>query len=164
MQHEFGHNVAPRKDTGIDSRVGQGKEANALEEMKADSVGMALLRDAAEQGILSPDVLEMQLLAKIGDALNYLKMTGGSGDRYRVGGIVIMHALFEANVLCEDGDQYVIQNPALGIAALARIGDEILNQYYWNTQSTPNAVHERVSLARDLEQDQRIQRLLKKIA
>jgi len=146
VAHELAHNVLSNDDSDIRKRIGTSNEANTIDELKAETVGLRLLLSDNEE---QPRSL---LLAKICTALIYIKekssVEGSSGERYHYSGAAMIQALLDAQTLIysDDKNSYLIseQNIGKGLEAIAAIGEQILD-IYTDDDTKPQTVIDFVS-------------------
>jgi len=162
--HEFGHTVMPTEDDKVEKRIG---DNDALDELKADAMGMFLLAQRMEREPKIRKIAERQLIAKIGTIATYLtdksSVASSSGERYYLAGMAQLAALLDSGALTENDGRYVIVNAVAGIEALAALGEDVLQRFYVDTTSTPNRAAEYFKSLRRLKQDPRVRRFVAKL-
>lgn len=154
LRHELSHEVLPSEDENIARKIGRSAAANTIEELKAEAVGMCLVRKNMPN--LKDEELNDILLAKLGSSLRYLKYKsnkkGTEDEGYYLCGKEIVASLLTEGVLKFDGSHSVITEPQKGVATLGKIGDEIL-KLYQDKQTGPKQVEEYVNQIRSLKND-----------
>jgi hypothetical protein len=159
--HEFGHTVMPTEDKQIEKRIG---DNDAIDELKADAVGMLLLARGMEQSPALRKIAGRQLIAKLGTIATYLtdksSAANSSGEPYYLAGAAQLVALLESGALVESNGRYVITDATRGIQALAELGDSILQRFYVDKNSTPEAVAEYFKSLRQLKHSLRLKRFV----
>jgi len=160
--HELGHTVLPTEDDAIEKRVGE--NGDALDELKADAMTMWLLAKETERDPLLRKIWERQLLAKIASIATYLteksSKVNSDGEPYYLAGAAELTALLDSGALTESEGRYVISDAAKGVRALAELGDSVLQRFYVDQTSTPEAVAEYFKGLRKLKQDPRLKRFV----
>ncbi|OGB74338.1 hypothetical protein A2V68_01120 [candidate division Kazan bacterium RBG_13_50_9] len=158
--HELGHAILPADDDAVEKRVG--KYRDTLDEFKAETMGMWLLARASETNRRIDKIGRHQLLAKMGTVAAYLteksSQDNSDGEPYYLAGAAQLVALLESGALVESDGRYVIANTARGIQVLAELGDSVLQRFYVDRLSTPEAVAEYLKGLRKLKQDPRLKR------
>lgn len=139
--HETGHSVLDSTDKIIVKRIGTSLEAGALEELKAETIGMKILLEAYETGKLPNDInMRSQLLAKLGTNLDYLKnksdKKSSSGEPYYLCGSAIISGLLEKELITKNGSGYEVGETNDCIKEIVNIGDSIL-AIYTNNETKP---------------------------
>lgn len=159
--HELGHTVMPTEDDRVDKRIGSHE---ALDELKADTIGMLLM---ARGMVLHPSlrkIAERQLIAKIGTIANYLtgksSVAHSAGEPYYLAGAAQLVALLESGALAESEGRYVVTDARAGIEALAELGDSVLQRFYVDKASTPKKVAKYFAELRKLKEDPRLKRFV----
>ena len=143
--HELAHAVVPQSDERVKSRLGERKNADVLEEIKADIVGMLVLKRSDEKHPLEESELRMQLIAKLGAIIEYLtssSMTGEMGQAYYYAGLLEIKELVDKGVIEPSGSGYRIVDYRKGIDILAAKGVEILERLYLDDASDKARVEE----------------------
>lgn len=163
MLHEIGHSIMTELDGKVVKRIGKGRSANILDELKAESMGMRLLYLAMEKTPGLKEKADQYFTNEFGTLLNYLSSdqeSDTSGTDYFYLGSYMIQRLMDKGVLTENGGQYQITDAIAGIKALAGLGEEILSKFYTNDESTPQEVkkfHQELNLR---SKDPRIQNIL----
>ncbi|MFA5270187.1 MAG: hypothetical protein WC400_01060 [Patescibacteria group bacterium] len=162
--HEFGHTVMPTEDDQIGKRIG---DNDALDELKADAVGMLLLARAMAESPTLHKIAERQLVAKLGTIATYLtdksSTANSDGEPYYLAGVAQLAALLDSGALIENDGRYVITNAVAGIEALAALGEDVLQRFYVDTTSTPDRAAEYFKSLRRLKQDPRVRHFVAKL-
>lgn len=168
--HEIGHTTMPVSDDAVGERIGQGPEADVIEEFKAETVGMRNFVQAyADKGEAIPaDVARRQFLAKLGvqlDALdNKTSDRGSFGERYFWPGAAIVSALLKDGVMREEEGTYVVTDYVRGLKVVAGLGDQLLERFYLNAECTPDNVNKYVEdEVRVLAEDPALKRFREKL-
>lgn len=161
-RHEIAHQIMPLEDEVVLKRIGESHEANALEELKAETVSMKLVTENMEK--LSDTELETILIAKLGTMLNYLinksSEQGSEGESYYLCGAKIIHELLSHGLIKFDGQKITLENPQAAIKAIAEIGDNILD-IYQNDKTKPATIRKYVEQLRKEVNTLDIQQLAK---
>ncbi|MBN2585620.1 hypothetical protein JXA59_03170 [Patescibacteria group bacterium] len=159
--HEFGHTVMPTEDEQIEKRIGS---YDAIDELKADTVGILLFAQGMEQYSTLKKIAERQLIAKLGTIATYLtsksSKANSDGEPYYLAGAAQLIVLLDRGALQEIDGRYVITDAKAGIEVLANLGSEILSRFYVDKTSTPEAVAEYFEGLRSLKQDPRLKRFV----
>ena len=83
--HEIGHTVMSEEDDAVKERIGESAEANILEELKAEAVGIKLFHESLKQNSSFDSKASFHFLAELGTlcdyALNKSSDKGSSGER-----------------------------------------------------------------------------------
>jgi len=162
--HEFGHTVMPTEDEQIEKRIGS---YDAIDELKADTVGMLLFARGMEQYSTLSKIAERQLIAKLGTIATYLtgksSKANSDGEPYYLAGAAQLVALLDSGALREVDGRYVITDATVGIKALAELGNDVLQRFYIDKTSAPEAVEGYFKGLRSLKQDPRIRRFVDKL-
>jgi len=168
--HEMGHTVLSEDDKAVHGRIGVSSEATIVEELKAETVSMKILREGfpPEWQDRREEVITSQFLAKLGTVCDYLANKssdkGSSGERYYYAGIAIIDRLLNQEVLIKKGDRYEIADAQKGIEVLGQLGSEILESFYTNTEDEPREVKKAVRQfgrdARKRERNPQVQEFL----
>ncbi len=141
--HEIGHMVLSDADKNISKRIGKSPNASALDEIKAETIGMSLINNKIKQNNLPEGLnLRSQLLAKLGTNIDYLKNKSSeiasSGERYYLCAIAIFSKLFEKKLLNKtDSGKYNIGDTKECINAISEISDDLI-KFYTDDASEPN--------------------------
>lgn len=143
--HEIGHAVLSREDDDIHKRLGVSPEADILEELKAETVGIKIFvetLDKTEENY--SEKIKNQFFAKIGTLADYLlnksSEIGSSGERYYYAAIALFDVLLKEGVLKEKDDKYEITDAEKGLELIASAGTELLESFYANLEVTPEQV------------------------
>lgn len=169
VRHEIGHNVMPTEDEAVKARIGTGKPADVLEELKAETVSMILSRERQKQlpKESRADFAQEQFFTKVIVLADYLANKssdpGSDGEAYYYTGLAIVDQLLSQGVLAEEGDGYRIADPQKGIAIVSQMGNDILKRFYTNTESTPQEAKKYVQAIKKREQDPQIQKFISKL-
>ena len=158
--HENSHRVLSDEDEAVKKRIGRGNDANVLEELKAETIAAKLLIAAQKKGELAAD-WEQQFLAKLGTIANYFGSAadeGTLGERYHYVGIAMAAKLLASGAVRENGDRYEVVSAERGFAALAELGDEVM-QYYTNPAGKPADVKNYIKKLKALTKDPSIVKL-----
>jgi hypothetical protein len=159
--HELGHLLATRSDGAIHERIGDSAEVSIAEELKADSGDMKLVM-MAEHTLNNNSVNPThQLLAKIGDILDYLKNKspdpGTSGERYYYDGLIIIIRLFQEGCLFEEQGLYHIKDSRRAIEVIAHINDELTEIYL---KKEEEELKRYIKINQEKKIDERVQRFI----
>lgn len=162
--HEIGHSVLSTQDEKVNERVGNRFESGILDELKAETVGMKILAEAENQGNLPEGIdLRMQLLAKIGTNLNYLKnksnKRGGDGEEYYVCGATIIGHLLDKKLIKKEAGEYALGETDSCIKEIASISEEVLSLYV-TENSSPKDVKNYINNLRQKAQDPSMQEFI----
>jgi hypothetical protein len=164
--HEIAHNVIATEDEAVGKRIGAGTEATVLEEIKAESVSMLLLKEYLKNKDSSEaaEVAEKQFFAKLFMVLDYLanksSEIGTDGERYFYPGLAIVERLLDQGVLVEENGEYRVTDPQKGIEVIADLGQEVLNKFYLNENSDRFQASRYVKDLRTKKDDPRIRKLI----
>ena len=158
--HETGHSVLDSADKIIAKRIGTSLEAGALEELKAETLGMKILLEAYETGTLPKGIsMRSQLLAKLGTNLDYLKnksdKKSSSGEPYYLCGSAIISSLLEKELITKSGSGYEVGDTNDCIKEIVNIGDSIL-AIYTSNKTKPIDVKNYINEIRKKGQDSQI--------
>ncbi|MFA6410468.1 MAG: hypothetical protein WCW26_02735 [Candidatus Buchananbacteria bacterium] len=137
--HEVGHSVLFEDDKNVRKRIGRSSESNILEELKAETVGMAVLNKKLSE--LKPDQAEklakQQFTAKLGAICHYLahesSEKGSGGERYYYTGAAVISELMTRGIIVKAENGYQVTDYRQGIEVLAQMGEKILADFYGNT-------------------------------
>lgn len=162
--HEISHSVLKSDDEKVHKKIGGRFEAEILDELKAETVGMKILEEAERSGSLPEDIdMRMQLLAKLGTNLHYLKNNSGEkgsdGEEYFVCGATIIGRLMDKGLMQKIGETYVLGDTRSCVREIASIGDEVL-LFYTKENSKPVAAKKYIDSLRDKEKLSNIRELL----
>jgi hypothetical protein len=159
--HELGHFLATRSDPKILEHIGISSEADILEELKADTGDIKLVKKAFEDEKMDLDELDIQLKAKLGDVCDYIKNksegAGTTGERYHYDGIAIVARLIERTILVPQGKRCIITDSIKAVTALAEMHDEILKLYL---TKTPEDIQRYVTEIRAKKYEQKVVQFL----
>lgn len=150
--HELGHMVLPVEyDEAVHDRVGVGSEADMLDELKAEVVGMKIFKETTEAQHGARNIKEIfttHFIAELGTLCDYLvensSEKGSSGEGYFGAGVEIIDRLFQEGIIIEEQGRYRVTDPERGVAVIAEIGGELLEKFYADTTSRPKDVKARV--------------------
>jgi hypothetical protein len=166
--HEIAHAVTPKEDDNVDKRLGNSPEAAMLEELKAETVGIKILKETLDKS--DPNYLETvknQFFAKIGTLCDYLlnksSEIGSSGERYYYAAITIFDLLLENEVLKEKDEKYEVIDAEKGLELIANLGKNVIESFYANLKITPEEVKSYGSELRSKREKESIQRFLKNL-
>jgi len=165
--HEIGHTVLNSDDPKIHDRIGTRFEAGALEELKAETVGIKILLAAKEQGVLPEKVnLREQLLAKFGTSLNYLKNNPANknedGEEYFICGATIIGHLFAKGLIKKNSGVYELGETENCLQEIAAISEQVLS-FYTDSEAKPSGVKVYINELRKKESNSEFQEFLKKL-
>jgi hypothetical protein len=165
--HEIGHNVFVASDQKISKRIGASVEANILDELKAETVGLKVLSETAQKGNLPPGLdLKTQLLAKLGTNFDYLKnksaQKSSAGEPYYICGATIIGGLLAKGLIRKKDSGYEISDPAASIQEIVNIGDKVL-AFYTNSATKPTDVKNYIKELRNKSQDPLLQEFIKNL-
>lgn len=139
--HEISHNVLDQEDKKVGKRVGQSFEAEILEELKAETLDIRILLEAAQRGVLPAGVdMKSQLLAKLGTNLDYLKnksdKKASTGEPYYICGTAIFSRLLEKGLIKKGNSSWSIGDIDDCLKEIAAISDQVLS-FYLDNNSKP---------------------------
>lgn len=162
--HEYGHEVIHTEDKKVKKRIGKSRDAIFLEELKGETVGMLVLKDALESGKedFNPDT---QLLAKVGTLFDYVAnkaQDGESGSDYYYLGTILLERMLSRGVLVAEGGKYALTDGREGIGVLAGLGEEIL-ELYTSDQTTPAKVKEYVKNIKKVSDTDHVKELISRL-
>ncbi len=164
LRHELGHEILPSEDKKISRKIGQSAAANAIEELKAETVGMKLVMENMTD--INAKELNDILLAKLGGALRYLKYksskAGTEDESYYLCGKEIIASLLANGTLKFDGSHLSITDARQGIVTISEIGDEIL-KLYQDKETKPKQIKGYISQIRNLKDDKSFNQLMETI-
>lgn len=162
--HEIGHTVMPEEDKAVTKRIGTSHAATILEEMKAEVVAMKLLWEAVK---LRPDLTDfarVQLLARLGSLVGYLAhksdQAGSEGEPYYLCGVVEIDALLKSGAVQEREGRWVVAEVMKGIEILGKLGDEIIEKLYANTEAKPADVKAYIKELKDRGNDPSVRKFI----
>lgn len=161
--HELGHEVISTDARAVKKRIGIGNEADIIEELKGEAVGMYLLDRALDQGMDGTDA-KSQLIAKIGTIADYVidkpKEASNKGEIYYYPGVAVLHRLLNTEgILREVEGGYEIIDARAGIAALGELGRELINLYADN-KTNPEKIKTYVNGLKVMEDDSRVRKFM----
>ncbi|MFA5075927.1 MAG: hypothetical protein WC480_00725 [Patescibacteria group bacterium] len=169
--HELGHTVMAEEDSHVKRRRGVSDEAAVVEELKAETVGVALLMRKLEQDkpADADKIIEQQLLAKIAALEEYLLTNSGEkgseGERYYYSAVAIIKELLDRQVLVPAGDKYQVTDARAGMQAIAAMGMDVINRFYTNIKDDPatvrKGVKEHIVGIRKQAQDEAVAKFIK---
>jgi hypothetical protein len=138
--HELAHSILAKEDETVSKRTGTVSESTLVEELKADSVNMLLLKKVIEDGEVRLDI-ENQFRAKLGAVCDYLANKPDTQyGRYYFNAVKIAHDLLKAGAIEKiDSGKYAIRDARKGIDIVAGIGQEVL-ALYADLNTTPETV------------------------
>lgn len=156
--HEIGHAILPAENEAIKKRIGVRFETTVLDELKAETMSVRILRSALKSGRLPENMdLRTQLLAKISSNFNYLEKNsdkrGGDGEEYYLCGATIIGRLLAKGLLVKTSDGYELGKTDSCLKEIDSIGDELL-PLYSNPSSRPSEVKRFVENLRENGQSQ----------
>jgi len=161
-RHEVAHQVLASEDEKVMKRIGESPEANILEELKAEAVGMKLIED--ELPGLSETESKGILMAKIGTLFNYLVFRGGEegseGEDYHLCGVKIVNELLNTGVVKIENNKLTITDAKEGLETIIKIGNQVLD-IYKNPDTTPRKVETYVNDLRKIKEASGLKRLIK---
>ncbi|MFA6467151.1 MAG: hypothetical protein WCV71_04805 [Patescibacteria group bacterium] len=153
-RHETAHSILASEDEAVIQRIGESSETDIVEELKAETLGMALAED--ERKLASEKEMEMMFLAKLGTMLNFLKNKpseeGAEGEDYYLCGVKIITELVNNGSIKIENGQLNLINARAGMARISEIGYEILDMYK-NMDTTPEDIKSYAAKLRDLKND-----------
>lgn len=167
--HELGHNVLPSENPSVFKRLGASTEAIILDEIKAETVSLFLLREKLKTLDVAParELAERQFFAKLVGMLDYVANNssekGSDGEHYFYPGLVILERLMDKGVLIKQGDKYAVTDPQQGIEVIADLGQEVLDNYYLNPKATPQDARRYIRNLRSKKDEIRIKGLREQI-
>lgn len=130
--HEIGHTIISNEDEAIRKRLGKDSRAWVLEELKAESVGMKLVYEAAKKGKVKVD-LENLLIAEIGIICGFIMRNSSElksmGGRYHYAGVAMMDALISSGALKLTSNGYEITDINKAFKALSKVAEKALDFY-----------------------------------
>lgn len=161
LRHELGHDVASYSDEEVLKRVGETPEAEILEELKAETVGIKL--GLANINQLTDEEIDSMLLSKLGTSLSSLKYKssepGDDGEPYFLAGAKIMKELLNNGSVVYDGENLKITSRQKCLDTIAQIGEEIIN-IYQDTATTPEKIENYINrIKTEISGDRPLQRL-----
>lgn len=143
--HELAHTVIPSIDEAVSARVGTGIGLNAVEELKADSVGMKIfwehIKDTWDMEH-AKRMLENLVTYSVEYILNRPSADGHGTSMYGDGGAAILSHLLNSGALQKSAaGAYEIRDTAKGFAAVAAIAEYVL-ALYADPHTTPERIEQ----------------------
>ncbi|MFZ2969674.1 MAG: hypothetical protein WA063_00850 [Minisyncoccia bacterium] len=163
--HEIGHIVLSDEDKKVSERIGKGPHENALDELKAETIGMSLLNNKIKRDEVPEGVdLRSQLLAKLGGNVDYLKNKSServsSGERYYLCGIAIFVKLFEKKLIIKtQSGKYSIGDTKECINAISEMSNDLV-PLYTDDSSKPEDVEKYIDKIRELKNNSQIKEFI----
>lgn len=161
--HETGHELISTDDSAVEKRIGIGQEADIIEELKAETVGMSLLDEGLKQKMSGVDA-KYQFLAKMGTLLDYvlnkLKEPGESEEKYYFSGIGALCRLLKTEgILRKVEGGWEIIDGRKGIAILGELGWELIS-FYADKRTNPESVKRYVNSLKEGEDDLKVREFI----
>lgn len=161
--HEIAHNIMPNDDESVQERVGHGLSAAILDEIKAETVGMIVFKKSLE-GLpedKAKDKINKAFYAKLLTVCHYLANKssdkGTDGEKYYLSGLAVVNRLLESGAISFKNGQYKIIDADLGINEVSKLGQELLDNFYLNENSTGSHVTFYINKLRKMNNNQNIQ-------
>ena len=130
--HEIGHAVMSNEDEAIRKRLGKDSRAWVLEELKAETVGMKSIYEAAKSGKIIVDLKNL-LIAEIGIISGFIKRNSNElysmSGRYHYAGIAMIDALISSGALKPTKTGYEITDVDKAFKALSGLTEKVLTFY-----------------------------------
>lgn len=141
--HELAHTVLSSIDAAVSARIGSGVGLNAVEELKADSVGMKIFWEHIKNTWdmqHAKRMLENLVTYSVEYMLNRPSADGHGTSMYGDGGAAILSHLLNSGALQKlPTGAYEIQDTAKGFATVVGVAEYILTLY-----ADPNTTPERI--------------------
>lgn len=164
--HELGHGILSSDDTNMTERIGTTDEAGILEELKAETLSLHILRETMKKKKEAVDV-KAQAMAKLAVIMDYLlnksSEKGSASERYYYTGVAIVKDLLDKGILKETNGAYSVTDPVRMIDAIGDLGVNVLGSYYENNDSSPEAVTEWGEKLREMKSDPKVAAFLRTI-
>lgn len=136
--HEIGHNIITSDSDEIRKRLGKDSSAWILEELKAETVGLKLVYEAAKKGDIKVD-LKSLLISEIGIMSGYLVRNSSKpksmGERYHYTGIAMIDALLSNGALKKTESGYEITDVDRAFKTFSKIAEKVLSFYIDETKT-----------------------------
>ncbi len=148
--HELGHQAVPWHDPQVKKRIGKGKLADTLDEIKADVTGMLILETRLgdkELPSMDEEEIKAQFVAKLCTIIDYLStksLDSQSGRGYFLAGLLQLKTLLDAGIIRRTGVGYEIVDHQKGIEILANVGESILQKFYLADEARPGEIKKEV--------------------
>ncbi|MFA6146154.1 MAG: hypothetical protein WC697_02385 [Patescibacteria group bacterium] len=145
VAHEFGHTILSEEDDKVLKRVGTRTVTEILNESKAETMGMNVIKQSS-----NPEInLKTQFWAKIGVICNYLanssSKAGSGSERYYYSGITMISKLLAEGIIKEKNKGYdETINFSKGIELISEMGINILDKFHGNSDQTPQEIQEHI--------------------
>ncbi len=139
VAHELGHTVLTYYDRFVKERLGEGPAANALEELKAELMGIAIVSDVAG-GDKDEQHMKDYMVGVIASCLDYVinraSANGFGTNMYADAGRILLATLLESGSLIRTNGVYEIRDMQKGYDAWQRLLTSLCNLYK-DTETTP---------------------------
>lgn len=154
--HEYGHSMISTDDKKIHKKIGSGKAADVIEELKAETLAAKLLWDKHGG---DDEILKRHFLAKMGTVCDFLK-DKSEKEEYYYPAIIMVHRLISQGAIAEKNGGYEIIDCRKGVQALADLGMEILENFYLKKESNPADVREYFKQIKELEKEEKVKKFI----
>ncbi len=139
--HELAHTMMSPEDKVVAKRLGHNPASAALDELKAESVGMILAGDFMKTGEASPQEKNDRFVAKLGVLSSYF----GAGGHYEFTATELFRVLMERNIIVPEGERYALKDASAGFDVIADYGKKLLDDYYLQPDIKPFQIKDHVN-------------------